>query len=201
MLLPPADVVRTAETPPGVRLPGAYRDLARAEAGQRLRSRMAQEVFQRQPEGPAAVLVRMAQLQPPGADRAGAASCRADDLTAVPVAGRPGGDELPVAQVAVPPGSPAGVAEPVGHPPLARAAPDEAEPVSEQRMARRGRESLGPRIPPGLVQKGRLKVVPEIINAVILRARRGRDGQGSAHRESPARERAATRSTALRSLP
>ena len=173
MLFPPADVVRAAETPPGVCLPGADRDLARAEAGQRLRSPMAQELFQRQPEDPAAVLVRIAQLQPPGANRAGAASCRADDLAAVPVAGRPGSDELLVAQVALPPGFPAGVAEPVGHPPLARAAPDEAEPVSEQRMARRGRESPGLRIPPGLVQKGRLEVIPE-----ILSCRHPADGAG-----------------------
>ena len=201
MLIPPADIMRAAKSPPGVRLPGADRYLARAEAGQRLRSRVPQEVFQRQPGGLAAVLVRNAQLQPPGADRARAAARRADDLSAVPAAGRPGGDELLIAQAALPPGFPAGVAEPVGHPPLARAAPDEAEPVSEQRMAWRGRESPGLRVPPGLVQESRLKVIPEIFSAVVLRAELGKDGKGSAHSGPPATERAATWSTAIRSLP
>jgi len=114
----------TAQTPPGMRLPGADRDLARAEPGQRLRSRLPQELLQRQPEAPLAVLMRITQPYPHGADRAGAAFRRADDLAAVPVTGRSGSDELPVAQVALLPGFPAGVAESVGHPPLARAAPD-----------------------------------------------------------------------------
>jgi hypothetical protein len=82
-----------------------------------------------------------------------------------------------------------------------RRSPDQAEPVSQQRMARPGRESLGPQIPPGLVQEGLLKVFPEILSAVILRVWQGEDRQGSAHRESPARERAATGSTALRRRP
>jgi hypothetical protein len=92
MLFPPADVVRAAEPSPGVCLLGADRDLAPAEAGQRLRWRVAQELLQRQPEGPAAVLVRIAQLQPLDANRTRAASCRADDLTGVPAGGRPGLD-------------------------------------------------------------------------------------------------------------
>ena len=191
--------MRAAETPPGVRLPGADRDLARAEAWQRLRSRVPQELSKRQSEGPAAVLVRIAQLLPPGADRAGTASCRADDLAAVLVTGRAGSDELPVAQVAFPPGFPAGVAEPVGHPPLARAALNKAEPVSEQGMTWRGRESLGLRVPPGLGEKGRVEVTPEIPRAVSQRTRPGKPGQDSAHRAPSGRERAATRSTARRS--
>ena len=201
MLFPPADVVRAAEPSPSVCLPGADRDLARAEAGQRLRSRVAQEFLQRQSESPAAVLVRIAQLQPLDANRTRAANRRADDLAAAPVAGRPGRDELLVAQVALPPGLPAGVAEPVGHPPLARAAPDEEEPVSEQRMARRGRESPGSRIPPGLGQESRLKIIPEILSAVVVRTGPGKQGRGNAHRGPPAMGRAAIRSTAFRSRP
>jgi hypothetical protein len=186
---------------PRVRLPGADLDLARAEAGQRLRSRVPQEIFQRQPGSPAAVLVRNAQPQPPGADRAGAAARRADDLSAVPAAGRPGGDELLIAQAASPPDLPAGVAEPVGHPPLARAAPDEAEPVPEQRMAWRGRKSPGLRVPPGPAEEIRLKVIPEIPSAAVLRAEPGKGCQVSAHRGPPATERAATWSTAFLSRP
>jgi hypothetical protein len=135
----------TAQTPPGMRLPGADRDLARAESGQWLRSRMPQELLQRQPKAPLAVQMRITQPYPHGADRARAAFRQADGLATVPVTGRPGSDELPVAQVALRPGFPAGVAESVGHPPLAGAAPDKAEPVSQQRMARPRRESLGPR--------------------------------------------------------
>lgn len=201
MLSPPADVVGTAEPSPGVCLPGADRDLARAEAGQRLSSRVAQELFQRQPDGPAPVLVRIAQLMPSGSDWAGAAFRRADDLAATPVASRAGGYELLIAQFALPPGFPAGAAEPVGDSPLARAAPDKAEPVSEQRMTWRGDESLCPRVPPGLVQECLLKVTPEILPGPVLRTGPGKDGQGSAHRGPPATERAATWLTAVRSRP
>src|SRR5260370_17109293 len=111
ILLPPADVMGTAQTPPGMRLPGADRDLARAEPGQRLRSRLPQELLQRQPEAPLAVLMRITQPYPHGADRTGAAFRRADDLAPVPVTGPPGTDEPPLPQVALLPAFPAGLPE------------------------------------------------------------------------------------------
>src|SRR5260370_8264703 len=103
ILLPPADVMGTAQTPPGMRLPGADRDLARAEPGQRLRSRLPQELLQRQPEAPLAVLMRITQPYPHGADRTGAAFRRADDPPPVPVTGRSGSEQPPAHQAPLPP--------------------------------------------------------------------------------------------------
>ena len=134
MLLLPADVVRAAQSPPGMRLPGADHHPARAEAGQRLRPGMLQEVRQRKPEVLAAMLVGATQLQSSRADRTRAPGCRADDLALLFDADRPGSDELLHAQVASLAGPVAGGAELVGHQPLACAAPDKADPVSQQRM-------------------------------------------------------------------
>jgi hypothetical protein len=136
VLLPPADVVRAAQSPPGMCLPGADHDPARAEAGQRLRPRVLQEVRQRKPELLAAMLMGVTQPQLSRTDRTRAPLRRADDLTAMPGAHGSGSDELPCAQVASPAGALTGRAKPVWHQPLASAAPDEADPVSQQRMIR-----------------------------------------------------------------
>ncbi len=134
MLPPPADVVRTAQSPPRMCLPGADHHPARAEARQRLRPRVLQEVRQRKPELPATMLMGVTQPQSSRADRTRAPLRRADDLAALPGADGPGSDELLHAQVASLAGAVAGRAELAGHQPLAGAASDEADPVSQQRM-------------------------------------------------------------------
>ena len=135
------------------------------------------------------MLVRIAQPQPLVADRTRAAVHPADDLAAPSGTNRPGRDELPVAQAALPPGFPAGVAETVGHPPLARAAPDEAEPVSEQQMARRGRErSAGLRVPARPAAKEAQVETYSRRDPQRRRpcpARPGNDGQHGGHRAGP----------------
>ena len=134
VLLPPSDVVRTAESPPGMRLPGADHDPARTESGQRLRPRVLQEVRQRKLEVLATMLMGVTQLQSSRADRTRAPVHRADDLAVLFDADGPGGDELLHGQITSLAGAVAGGAELVGHQPLACAAPDEADPVSQQRM-------------------------------------------------------------------
>jgi hypothetical protein len=153
MLLPPAHIMRPAQPPPRMSLTDADYDPARAEAGQRPRPGMGEELCQRKRELLAAMLAGVTQLQASRADRTRASAHRADDLPAPPGPDRPGSDELldtPVASLA---GPVAGGAKRIRQKPLSLAAADEADPEAQQRMIRRGREGLGLRFHPAPARK------------------------------------------------
>src|SRR5262245_2756712 len=133
-LLPPADVVRAAQSPPAVRLPVTGLSSARAEARQRKSPGMVKELRQRQAEPPALMLVGIAQPQPADPDRPRAAAHRADGLAAALGPRRPGRGELLHAQVAAAVSAPAGRAQLLRQQGLVLAASYPAGPEPQQGM-------------------------------------------------------------------